>query len=101
MLTWPRPLGNEHGVALVLSLIMLLALTGLVLAFLAASALEPQISRNMADSARARYLAETGIESGFNLLVNTSDASQSFTSALAGATAGPPRPPPPNSGTLA
>ena len=101
MLTWPRPLGNEHGVALVLSLIMLLALTGLVLAFLAASALEPQISRNMADSARARYLAETGIESGFNLLVNTSDVSQSFTSALAGATAGAPWVTLINSGTLA
>src|SRR5207248_11578070 len=86
MLTWPRPLGNEHGVALVLSLMMLLALTGLVMAFLAASALEPQISRNMADSARARYLAETGIEIGFNLLVNTSDASQSFPPALAAAT---------------
>jgi len=101
MLTWPRPLGNEHGVALVLSLIMLLALTGLVIAFLAASALEPQISRNMADSARARYLAETGIESGFNLLVNTADASQSFTPALAGATAGAPWVTLINSGTLA
>ena len=101
MLTWPRPLDNEHGVAMILSLIMLLALTGLVVAFLAASALEPQISRNVADAARARYLAETGIESGFNLLVNTSDGSQSFTSALAGATATAPWVTLINSGTLA
>ena len=28
MLTWPRPLDNEHGVAMILSLMMLLALTG-------------------------------------------------------------------------
>jgi len=101
MLTWPRPLGNEHGVALVLSLMMLLTLSGLVLAFLAASALEPQISRNMADSARARYLAETGIEVGFNLLVTTSDASQSFTPALAGATGTAPWVTLINTGTLA
>src|SRR5204862_5860274 len=101
MLTWPRPLGNEHGVALVLSLMMLLALTGMMLAFLAASALEPQISRNMADSARARYLAETGIETGFNLLVSTSDALQSFTPALAGATGTAPWVTLINTGTLA
>jgi Tfp pilus assembly protein PilX len=101
MLTWPRPLGNEHGVAMILAVMMLLALTGLVMAFLAASALEPQISRNVADAARARYLAETGIESGFNLLVNTTDASQSFTSSLAGATASAPWVTLINSGTLA
>jgi hypothetical protein len=40
----------------------------------------------VADTARARYLAEAGIEIGFNLLVNTGDATQSFTPALAGAT---------------
>jgi len=94
-------LGNEHGVVLVLSLMMLLALTGMLMAFLAASALEPQISRNMADSARARYLAETGIEVGFNLLVNTSGASQSFTPALAGATGTAPWVTLINTGTLA
>src|SRR5712664_4535754 len=101
MLTWRTPLGNEHGAALVLALMMLLMQTGLVMAFLAASALEPQISRNLADSARARYLAETGIEIGFNLLVNTSDASQSFTPALAGATGTSPWVTLVNNGTLA
>jgi Tfp pilus assembly protein PilX len=101
MLTWRRPLGNEHGVALILSLMTLLVLTGLLMAFLASSALEPQISRNLADSARARYLAETGIEVGFNLLVNTSDALQSFTPALAGATGTGPWVTLINSGTLA
>jgi len=69
MRNWRTLLGNERGVALVLSLMMLLALTGLLLAFLSVSALEPQISRNVADTAKARYLAEAGIEIGFNVLL--------------------------------
>ena len=44
MRAWRNQLGNEQGVALVLALMMLLALTGLVLGFLSVSALEPQIS---------------------------------------------------------
>jgi hypothetical protein len=70
------------------------------MAFLSVSALEPQISRNVADTARARYLAEAGIEIGFNLLVNTGDATQSFTPALAGATATNPWVTLVNNGTL-
>ena len=76
MRAWRNQLGNEQGVALVLALMMLLALTGLVLGFLSVSALEPQISKNVADTARARYLAETGIELGFNILTTT--GSQTF-----------------------
>jgi Tfp pilus assembly protein PilX len=90
MRNWRTLLNNESGVALVLSLMMLLALTGLLLAFLSVSALEPQISRNIADTARARYMAEAGIEIGFNMLVNTGDASQSFSPAVVGATTGAP-----------
>lgn len=71
MRAWRNQLGNEQGVALVLALMMLLALTGLLLGFLSVSALEPQISKNVADTARARYLAETGIELGFNILTTT------------------------------
>jgi Tfp pilus assembly protein PilX len=90
MRNWRALLGNERGVALVLSLMMLLALTGLLLAFLSVSAMEPQISRNVADTARARYLAEAGIEIGFNMLVNTGDITQSFTPAVASGSSGAP-----------
>jgi len=70
---WRTRLNNEQGVAIVLAVMVLLVLTGILMAFLSVSALEPQISRNVADTARARYLAEAGIEIGFNLLVNTGD----------------------------
>ncbi|HEX6210642.1 MAG TPA: PilX N-terminal domain-containing pilus assembly protein [Methylomirabilota bacterium] len=97
MRTWRTLLGNERGAALVLSLMMLLTLTGLLLAFISVSALEPQISRNVTDTARARYLAEAGIETGFNLLINT----PSFSTALSGATASAPWVPLVNNATLA
>jgi Tfp pilus assembly protein PilX len=90
MRNWRALLGNERGVALVLSLMMLLALTGLLLAFLSVSAMEPQISRNIADTARARYLAEAGIEIGYNMMVNTGDVTQSFTPAVASGSTGAP-----------
>src|SRR5918996_225358 len=90
MRNWRALLGNERGVALVLSLMMLLALTGLLLAFLSVSAMEPQISRNVADTARARYLAEAGIEIGYNMLVNTGDVQQMFTPAVASGSTGAP-----------
>ena len=101
MRNWRSLLGNERGVALVLSLMMLLALTGLLLAFLSVSSLEPQISRNLADTARARYLAEAGLEVGFATLVNTGDATQSFTPAVASGTAGAPWVTLVNNGTIA
>ena len=78
--------GNEQGDAIVLAVTVLLVLSGILLAFLSVSALEPQISRNVADTVRARSLAEAGIENGFNVLINSGDATQSFTPALAGAT---------------
>lgn len=87
MRRWRRLLGNESGVAMIMALMVLLTLTGLVLAFLSVSAFEPQISKNLSNLARARYLAESGIETGFNVLVNNADATQSFSGALAGATA--------------
>ena len=100
MRKWRAQLSNEQGVAIVLAVMVLLVLTGILLAFLSVSALEPQISRNVADTARARYLAEAGIEIGFNLLVNTGDATQSFTPALAGATSTNPWVTLVNAGTL-
>ena len=63
-----RLVHNERGVALVLALVVLLTLTGLVLAFLSASALEPHISRNHSHTVRARYVAEAGIEYAYDML---------------------------------
>jgi len=59
---------NEQGVALVLALIVLVALTGLLLAFLSMAAMEPQIARNLTDVTQARYVAETGIEWAYDQL---------------------------------
>jgi Tfp pilus assembly protein PilX len=68
MKMWRKLLGNERGVALPLAMIMLVVLTMLTLTFMSLGAVEPQISRNLSDGARARQLAESGIEWGFNQL---------------------------------
>jgi hypothetical protein len=65
MRTWRKLLCNERGVALPLAMICLVALTVMVLTFLTLSGVEPQISQSLTDTARARYLAESGIEWGF------------------------------------
>ena len=54
--------------ALVLSLTVLLGVTSMALALLAVGLLEPQISRNMVDAARARGLAEAGVEVAYGQL---------------------------------
>src|SRR3989441_3211463 len=86
-------LRNERGIALILAILVLLCLTGLVVAYLSVSAIEPQISRNLADASRSRYLAEAGIERGFNVLVASTDWTSLVTTASAGspwvAVAGP------------
>ena len=81
----PPTLRNQRGIALILVVMALLCLTGLLVAYLSVSALEPQISRNLADASRARYLAEAGIERGFNVLVSTADASDNWSGLLSGA----------------
>ena len=68
MKTWRKLLGNERGVALPLAMIMLVVLTMLTLTFMSLGTVEPQISRNLADGARTRQLAESGIEWGFNFI---------------------------------
>jgi Tfp pilus assembly protein PilX len=45
-----------------------MVLTMLTITFMSLGAVEPQISRNLSDGARARQLAESGIEWGFNQL---------------------------------
>src|SRR5947207_13156830 len=64
---------NERGIAAVMALIVVLALSLLVAAFLAVSAFEPQISQNLADSMQANYAADAGIEWAFDQLVKTPD----------------------------
>jgi hypothetical protein len=68
MRTWHRLLGNERGVALPLAMILLMILTMLTLTFMTLGSVEPQISRNLSDGARARQLAESGIEWAYNQL---------------------------------
>src|SRR6185295_9335884 len=68
MKMWRKLLGNERGVVLPLAMIMLVVLTMLTLTFMSLGTIEPQISRNLADGARARQLAESGIEWGFNFI---------------------------------
>jgi hypothetical protein len=56
------------------TLIVLLILTGIVVAFLSASAFEPRISRNHSLTVRARYAAEAGIEYAYDALATHVDA---------------------------
>jgi Tfp pilus assembly protein PilX len=83
MNTWRKLLGNERGVVLPLAMIMLVVLTMLTITFMSLGAVEPQISRNLSDGARARQLAESGVEWGLTQL-----QAQDFTALLAPATTG-------------
>jgi Tfp pilus assembly protein PilX len=68
MRVWHRLLGNERGVALPLAMILLMVLTMLTLTFMTLGSVEPQISRNLSDGARARQVAESGVEWAYNQL---------------------------------
>ena len=59
---------DQRGVALPFALIALLILTMLTLTVLKLGAVEPQISKNLSDTARARHMAEAGIEWAFDCL---------------------------------
>jgi hypothetical protein len=72
-------LRDQRGVALPLAMIALLILTMLVLTVLNLGAVEPQISKNLSDTARARHMAEAGIEWAFDCL-----ADQDLSAFLAG-----------------
>jgi Tfp pilus assembly protein PilX len=63
-------------------MIVLLILTGIVVAFLSASAFEPRISRNHSLTVRARFVAEAGIEYAYDTLAARIDA---WNDVLAGA----------------
>lgn len=69
---------------MVFSLITLLSLSGLVLAMLSMSALEPRIAQNLADSTGARFLADSGLEWAYDQIVTSGT---SWGTLLAGSTA--------------
>jgi Tfp pilus assembly protein PilX len=60
---------DERGVALPMALIILVVLSMLAMALLTLGSVEPQISSNLSEGARARQLAEAGIEYAFSQLV--------------------------------
>ncbi|MBI1847751.1 MAG: hypothetical protein HYR86_12355 [Candidatus Rokubacteria bacterium] len=64
-------LRNERGIALPLTLLLLVVLIALTLPLLSIAGLEPQIARNFADAKQARFSAEAGIEWAMNTLQTT------------------------------
>src|SRR5262245_5516111 len=67
-------LRDDRGVAFVMAMIMLVAMTGLMLAFLSVSAFEPQISQNLATTSEARFVADAGLEWAFDQLATVPPA---------------------------
>jgi Tfp pilus assembly protein PilX len=71
MARWRELLGNERGTALALALMILVIMTALAMGLATMGGVESQISSNQSAGARARQLAEAGIEYAFNSLANT------------------------------
>lgn len=72
-------LRDERGVALPLAMLVLLILTSLAVAYATMAGIEPQISQNLTSGVRARFLAEAGIELGYNRLAGSSNWSDTLT----------------------
>jgi hypothetical protein len=68
---------DERGVALPLAMILLMVLTMLTITFLTLGQVEPQISRNLSDGARARQLAESGLEWAMSTQIGSNDFNSS------------------------
>jgi len=68
MKSWVQTARTERGVALPLALFALVMLSGLLLAFLSMSGMEAEISANLTEVARARYVAEAGVEWAYDQL---------------------------------
>src|SRR6266545_1193527 len=64
---------GQRGMALPLAVMALVVLTTLVTAYLSLGAFEPQASRNLSDATRVRFVAEAGVEFGFNTLASSTD----------------------------
>ena len=70
MSTLARLLRDQRGVALPLAMFSLVILSVMLLAFLSMAGMEPQVSANLGDTTRARFVAEAGVEWAFDTLVN-------------------------------
>ncbi len=68
--TWIR---GERGIALPLAMILLMVLTLMTITFMSLGAVEPQISKNLSDGARARQLAESGLEWAMSAQIGNQD----------------------------
>lgn len=68
MNTWRTALTDQRGVALPLALILLIVLTMMAVTMLSLGAVEPRIASNLSDTARARQLAEAGIEWAYQFI---------------------------------
>lgn len=64
-----RAFKDQHGVALPLALIALVALTAFVAVFLGLGSTETQVGQNHSQLTGARYVAETGIEWAYDQLI--------------------------------
>jgi len=71
---WVR---DERGVALPLAMILLMVLTLMTITFMSLGAVEPQISKNLSDGARARQLAESGLEWAMSTQIGNNDLNSS------------------------
>jgi Tfp pilus assembly protein PilX len=74
-------LKNERGMILPITLMIMLLLTTVAVAVGSLATSEPQIARNLADAARARAVAEAGLEVAYLQVANAA----SFTSLIASA----------------
>jgi Tfp pilus assembly protein PilX len=62
---------NQRGIALPMTLLIVLVVVSIALGLLAVAGHEPTISKNLADSTQARFAAEAGIEAAFDTLAVT------------------------------
>jgi hypothetical protein len=62
---------NQRGVTLPLTLMIVMALMSLTLALLSYAAFEPVVSRNLAETAQARFSADAGLERALDVLAGT------------------------------
>jgi Tfp pilus assembly protein PilX len=64
---------NQRGIALPLTLLIMMALVALTMALLSYAAFEPVLSRNLAENTQARFAAEAGLERALDVLAGTPD----------------------------
>jgi Tfp pilus assembly protein PilX len=62
---------NQEGIALPVTLVMVMVLMALTVTLMTLSSFEPAISRNLADGTQARFAAEAGIEWAYNTVAAT------------------------------